>query len=161
MREYFIGRAGALARRIAFEDNRKRAFVIPTTNIHEVFNLIPAGDPANDDEALQERVAILMEGNGWNEATALREASRDADRERRWQPFLLNAKRVLDAPAAHQEALLARYRVEAVRRYGQAAGANMACGLRAWVTARAVHSDRVYVLRICRWVRASLISTFV
>ncbi len=104
----------------------------------EPFNFNPPNDPANDDEALQERVAIMMEGNGWSEATALRETRLNADRERCWRGFLLNAKRILDAPAWQSEALLAQYKVEAIGRYGQNTGAVMADELWAWVVARGV-----------------------
>jgi hypothetical protein len=107
--------------------------------VPEVFTFTPPGDLANDDEALLERAANMAKANGWNAATALREMRWEAHRERCWRAFLLNAKRVLDAPESHREGLLARYQIEAARRYGQAAGANMACGLRAWVTARGVH----------------------
>ena len=106
---------------------------------NEMFCFSPPGDSANDNEALQERAAIMIEGNGWDAATALREARWQADKERCWRVFLLNARRVLDAPEAHREGLLARYQVEATGRYGQAAGANIAGGLRAWVKARGVH----------------------
>ncbi len=105
----------------------------------EVFAFSPPGDPANDDEALQERVAIMMEGNGWDEATALREAGWCADRERCWRTFLRNAERVLQAPKAEREALLARYRAEAERRYGEATGRDMAASLRSWVSGQGVH----------------------
>ncbi len=100
----------------------------------ELFTFNPPGDPVNDDEALQERVAIMMEGNGWDEATALREARWDADRGRCWRGFLLNAKRILSAPRAQREALLGRYRREANERYGEATAANMAMSMAAWIT---------------------------
>ena len=64
---------------------------------NEMFCFSPPGAPANDNEALRERVAIMIEGNGWDAATALREARWQADKERCWRVFLLNAKRVLDA----------------------------------------------------------------
>jgi len=103
---------------------------------NEMFCFNPSGDHANDDEALQARVAIMMEGNGWDAATALQEARWAADRERCWRGFLLNAKRVLDAPVHERDVLLTRCQTEAARRYGQAAGANTACDLRVWVIAR-------------------------
>ncbi len=99
----------------------------------ELFTFTPPGDQANDDEALQERVAIMMEGNGWDEAAALREARWGADRERCWHGFLRNAQRILDAPRAEREGLLGRYRREATERYGEAAGANMVLSLAAWI----------------------------
>lgn len=105
----------------------------------ELFEFTPPGDPANDDEALQERVAIMMEGNGWDAATALQEARWQADRERCWRSFLRNAKRVLEAPPAQREGLLVRYQEEASRRYGERTGADMAGSLRCWVEARRVH----------------------
>ncbi len=105
----------------------------------ELFAFTPPGDPANDDEALRERVAIMMEGNDWDEATALQEARWGADRERCWRGFLLNAKRILGVPRAQREALLGRYRREATKRYGERAGADMAAGMAAWVTARGLH----------------------
>jgi len=112
---------------------------VEAANVSEVFCFSPAGDPTNDDEALQERAAIMMEGNGWDAATALQEAHWQADRERCWRAFLRNAQRVLEAPAHKRDVLLTLYQVEAARRYGQAAGANMAGSLSAWVKARAVH----------------------
>lgn len=108
-------------------------------NEPELFCFSPPGDPANDGEALQERAAIMAEGNGWDDVMALQEARWQADKERCWRGFLLNAKRVLDAPGLQREGLLARYQIEAAKRYGQATGENMACGLRAWVKARGVH----------------------
>lgn len=108
-------------------------------NAPEVFCFSPPGDPANDDEALQERAAIMAEGNGWDAARALQEARWQADKERCWRGFLLNAQRVLEAPTHKRDALFTLYQIEAGRRFGQVAGANMAEGLRAWVKARAVH----------------------
>jgi hypothetical protein len=112
---------------------------VEAANVSEVFCFSPPVDPTNDDEALQERVAIMMEGNGWDAARALQEARWAADRERCWRAFLRNAQRVLEAPAHKRDVLLTLYQVEAARRYGQAAAVNMACGLRAWVKARGVH----------------------
>ena len=106
---------------------------------NEMFSFSPPSDPANDDEALQERVAIIMEGNGWDEATALREARWAADKERCWRAFLANAKRVLEAPAGQREGLLAQYQTEASGRYGGQTGAVMADGLRTWVKEGRVH----------------------
>lgn len=105
----------------------------------EVFIFSAPGDHANDDEPLQERVAIMMEGNGWDEVTAAREAHWQADKERCWRGFLRNAQIVLDAPESNREGLLARYQVEAAARYGQAAGSIMAHEFRGWVMARRVH----------------------
>ena len=105
----------------------------------ELFTFTPPGDPANDDEALQERAAIMAEGNGWDDATALREARWQANRERAWRAFLLNAERILAAPAAKHGALLTRYQAEAARRYGEATGRDMAASLRSWIEARRVH----------------------
>ncbi len=118
----------------AAEARRQRVLANP-----EVFDFSPPGDPANDTEALAERVAIMMEANGWDDATALREARWDADRERCWRAFLRNAQRVLQAPTPEREALLGRYRAEAERRYGEATGRDMALSLRGWVLARGVH----------------------
>ncbi len=105
----------------------------------EVFAFSPPGDPANDTEALAERVAIMIEGNGWDEVTALREARWQADRERCWRAFLRNAARVMQAPRAEREQMLDAYRIEASRRYGEATGRDMALSLRGWVLARGVH----------------------
>lgn len=102
----------------------------------EYFDFAPPGDPANDDEALQERVAIMVEGNGWDEATALREARWQADKERCWRVYLRNAARVLAAPVGERVALLERYRAEAQRRYGADTARSMAEGLALWVSAR-------------------------
>lgn len=105
----------------------------------EVFSFAAPGDPANDDEALQERVAIMMEGNGWDAAAALREARWQADRERCWRTFLLYAERILAAPAAKRGAMLALYQAEASSRYGERTGTDMARSLRGWIIARRVH----------------------
>ena len=103
------------------------------------FEFSARADPANDAEALAERVAILMEGNGWNEATAQREARWQAHREQCWRVFICNAARILEAPSQERYSLLFRYQDEAVSRYGQATGAEMGAELRAWITARGVH----------------------
>lgn len=105
----------------------------------DLFTFAPPGDPANDDEALRERAAIMTEGNGWTDAQALKEARRQADRETCWRCFLRNAARVLAAPEGERAGLLARYAAEASRRYGEATGADMAASLLGWVRARAVH----------------------
>ena len=106
---------------------------------NELFIFAPPGDPANDDEALQERAAIMAEANGWNDATALKEARWQADRERCWRTFLRNAARVLAAPEAEREGLLAQYRAEADRRYGERTALDMAQSLASWVRGRGVH----------------------
>ena len=105
----------------------------------ETFTFNRPGDPAKDDEALLERAAIFAEGSGTDHAKALQEARWQADKERCWRGFLLNAQRVLDAPRAKREALLAQYRIEAIRRYGVRTGSIMAESLGAWVAARRVH----------------------
>ncbi|MBI4291287.1 MAG: hypothetical protein HY661_07410 [Betaproteobacteria bacterium] len=106
---------------------------------NEAFSFSPPGDPANDSEALAERAAIMAEANGWDDATAMQEARWQVDRERCWRAFLRNAKQILEAPAHQREKLLALYQFEATRRYGQAAGADMAGSLRSWIKARGVH----------------------
>ncbi len=105
----------------------------------EVFAFNPPGDLTSDDEALQERVAIMMEGNGWDDAQALQEARWQADRERCWRTFLRNAERVLQSPKADREALLARYRAEAERRYGERTALDMANSLASWMSGQGVH----------------------
>ena len=110
--------------------------VVPAfENPQESFSFTPPGDSANDDEALLERVAIMVE-SGMDEATALQEARWNADRERCWRGFLRNAQRVLDASLSQREDLLAQYRKEAIRRYGDVTGDDMADSLRAWVTTK-------------------------
>lgn len=99
------------------------------------FTFSPPGDPANDDEALQERVAIMME-SGIDADTALREARWNADRERCWRGLLRNAQHILNAPLSQRGDLLAQYRKEAIRRNGDLTGDNMADSLRAWIAAR-------------------------
>ena len=118
---------------------RKATIAVATLQKAELFEFSPPGDPAIDDEALQERVAIMMEGNGWNEAKALQEASWHADKERCWRTFQITAKRVLEAPNHQRQQLLARDQTEASGRYGETTGVIMAEGLRDWVMARAVH----------------------
>ena len=115
------------------------ALATPATASPELFVFSPPGDPTNDDEALQERVALMMEGNGWTEERALQEARWHADRGRCWRTFQINARRVLEAPRYQQRQLLARFQSEASDRYGAASGAIMAEELRNWVTARRVH----------------------
>ncbi len=105
----------------------------------EFFDFAPPGDPANDDEAFRERAAIMAEANGWNDAAALQEARWEADRERCWRAFLRNAARVQAAPKAEREALLARYRAEAGRRYGERTALDMAESLASWVSGHGVH----------------------
>lgn len=99
----------------------------------ELFSFSPPGDPTNDDEALLERVAIMMQ-SGMDEATALQEARWNTDRERCWRGFLRNAQHILDAPSAQREELLAVYETEATQRYGHPTTSYMADSLRAWVT---------------------------
>lgn len=116
------------------EARRQRVLAEP-----EVFAFNPPGDPANDTEALAERAAIMGVENGWDDAKALQEARWQADRERCWRAFLRNAARVLQAPKAEREALLARYRAEAERRYGERTALDMAESLASWVSGRGVH----------------------
>jgi hypothetical protein len=105
----------------------------------ELFTFAPPGDPANDAEAVAERAAIMAEANGWDDARALQEARWQADRERCWRAFLRNAERILAAPEGYREALLARYRAEAERRYCEHTARDMALSLASWVRARAMH----------------------
>ena len=123
----------------SIREHKPGLVAVLAANDGEGFAFTPPGDPANDDEALQERVAIMMEGSGWSEAKALEEARWQADKERCWRAFLRNATRILGAPEAKQGALLTRYGLEASRRYGEATGRDMAASLRSWITARAVH----------------------
>lgn len=104
-------------------------------NRQETFEFSPPGDPANDDEALLERVAIMMK-SGMDGATALQEARWNAGRERCLHGFLRNAQRIQDAPSAQREELLTQYKMEATRRYGDPTGAYMADSLRARVTTK-------------------------
>ena len=134
------GRADAVSRWVPMiRENKLGIVAVLKEAANEMFSFSPPGDPANDDEALQERVAIMMEGNGWDEATALREARWAADKDRCWRAFLVNAKRVLEAPAGQREGLLAQYQREASGRYGDQTGATMADGLRTWVKEGRVH----------------------
>lgn len=112
---------------------------LPSESAIELFEFTPPGDPANDDEALQERSAILAVENGWNDATALQEARWQADRERCWRAFLRNAARILAAPAHDWEGLLRQYQEEAGQLYGAPTALDMAQSLYGWVRARAVH----------------------
>ncbi len=105
----------------------------------ELFVFNPPESTPNDDEALQERVAITMEGNCWDATRALQEARWATDKERCWSGFLLNAKCILDNPRHQLGRLLARYRTEAINRYGENAGAIMTEAMSDWVTARRVH----------------------
>ncbi len=75
-------------------------------------------------------VAIMMEANGLDEATALREARWQADREKCWRAFLRNAQGIGAAPKQHRERLLARYQSEAIKRYGVRTGLDMVESLR-------------------------------
>ena len=112
-----------------------------TSGLHgsEVFSFTPPGDPANDAEAVSERAAIMAVENGWDEDRALQEARWTLDRERCWRAFLRNAERILAAPGAKHGAMLAIYQAEAIRRYGESTGRDMALSLSSWVRARRVH----------------------
>ena len=128
-----------ILRKLREAENDTAPAALATHHSQEPFEFAPPGDPANDDEALMERVAIMMEANGWDDATALREARSDADRERRWRVFLRNTQRVLAAPEPNREALLARYQSEATKRYGERAGMDMTASLRNWIAVRGLH----------------------
>lgn len=99
----------------------------------QLFDFAPPNDPENDAEALAERVAIMMEGNGWTESTARREAQWHADRERAWRVFIANAGRILAATEGRRAALLDRYHIEAAARYSEATAATMAGSMRGWI----------------------------
>jgi hypothetical protein len=103
-----------------------------------LFAFAPPDDSENDREALQERVAIIMEANGWTEAQALQEACWQEHRERCWRTFLRNARRIEAASAAERELLLRRYQTEAERRYGAQTAALMTATMRNWLLARPV-----------------------
>ena len=139
--ELHVGPRAAIteeARRL-IRDHKPEILKALTGSEEDTFSFTPPGDPANDDEALQERVAIMIEANGMDEATALQEARWQADRERCWRGVLRNAARVLEAPLTQREGLLVRFEAEATGRYGRATGAAMAEGLRSWVTVRGMH----------------------
>ena len=61
--------------------------LLPETR-HDILEFFQLGDPANDDAAMQERVAIMI-GGGMDATTALREARWGADRERCWRCWLI------------------------------------------------------------------------
>lgn len=73
------------------------------------------------------------------ELLAILEARWQADRERCWRAFLRNAARVQGAPEGEREALVARYRAEAERRYGERTALDMAQSLASWVRGQGVH----------------------
>jgi hypothetical protein len=126
--------------RTGSDDLRKAADCAATVGTsRDPFDFTPLGDPTNDDEALRERAAIIAEASGWNNARALQEARWQSDRERCWRTFLRHAGRVQAAPEAQREAILAAYEAGAIRRYGEATGAEMARSLASWVRARGVH----------------------
>jgi len=102
------------------------------------FAFAPPNDPDSDREAIEERAGIIAEGCGMEPAHALQEALWQADREKAWRAFLLNAKRLLAAPEGERAALLDRYRAEAAKRYGEATAATMAETMRRWI-AQAIH----------------------
>ena len=101
-----------------------------------VFEFTVSTDPDHDDEAFQERVAIMMEGNGWDEATAFREARLDMHRQRCWRVFKRNAQRILEVPQHQRAELLMVYQQEAARHYGVNDATIMAAELTLWVNAR-------------------------
>lgn len=103
------------------------------------FCFSPPSDPTSEDHAFQEQAVIMMEANGWDEATALQEARWQSDRERCWQGFLLNADLIQKAPKNHREALLTSYQEEAGLRYGEATARDMAKTMWHWIQARGVH----------------------
>ena len=53
--------------------------------------------------------------------------------------FLCNTERILKAPDARREALLAGYQAEAARRYGEASARDMAASMRTWIAAKWIH----------------------
>ena len=113
---------------------------VPVAQISRVtFQFTTPSDPANDGEALRERAAIMSVENGWDDSRALQEARWHADKERCWRAFLRNAERVLAAPGAKREGMISIYQAEAIRRYGERTGTDMALSLASWVRARRVH----------------------
>jgi hypothetical protein len=98
---------------------------------------VTANDPDSDREALEERAAIIAEGEGLDRVRALQEAVWQADRERTWRAFIRNARRILDAPEGARVGLLDRYHLEAAGRYGEAIARHMAETMHGWVAARA------------------------
>lgn len=117
---------------------KRNAQLLDRSTRRELFTFAPPGDPANDDEALKERVAIMIEG-GMDESRALQEARWHTDRERAWRAFIRNAGRILAAPESQHGAFISIYQKEAARRYGASTGTDMAKSLASWVTARRVH----------------------
>ena len=60
-------------------------------------------------------------------------------RERCWQSFMRNAKRVLDVTEGQRGVMLAQYQSEATKRYGAHTGADMTASLRSWLAVRGLH----------------------
>jgi hypothetical protein len=103
----------------------------------ELFDFALLTDPDSDQEALEERAAIVAEGCGVAPTQALREARWQAEREQTWRAFLRNARRILDAPAGQRRALLERYHAEAAAHYGEPTAGFMVGTMRRLVAARA------------------------
>ena len=70
---------------------------------------------------------------------AHQEARWQAERELAWQTFIANARRIIEAPLAQREILLAIYGVEATRRFGPRMGTDMMKSMASWVRLKGVH----------------------
>jgi hypothetical protein len=90
-------------------------------------------------EFAEERAGILEFDAGFDRAEAERRAAEETERFRR-ECFdrLRNARRIIDAPAARRDALLAQYEDEAIRRYGSEIGVLLGREMLAYVRYRLV-----------------------
>jgi hypothetical protein len=92
-----------------------------------------------DSEMLEERACIIAEGCRMAYSQAVQEARWQAERASAWQTFISNANRILAAPKPQRDLLITIYRSEAIRRYGDRTGTDMALSMESWVRAKGVH----------------------
>jgi len=92
----------------------------------------------NDTES-REPAEAVGQAYAANEARARQEAGWEAERELAWQTFIGNARRIIEAPLAQREILLAIYGVEATRRFGPRMGTDMMKSMASWVRLKGVH----------------------
>ncbi len=116
----------------------------------ELFIFAGPADPGSDAEAIAERISIMAEANGWDDATALQEARWEVDRERCWRRFIQYASVILKAPARLWTAMLEEYQVCAARRFGANVAAGMRETMQIWVDTRVVPSERLTDLQSSR-----------
>jgi hypothetical protein len=115
---------------------KSRAADVPLDANECVFKFAGAPLPDDEHEALLERAAIIAEGCRMDYVQALQEARWQAERERAWRIFRLNAERILAIQEIHRGAWLDRYEYEARLRYGASVARDMTEMMRKWIAQR-------------------------